>query len=318
MLSVEALTVRYDSTVALDRVDLDVADREIVCVLGPSGSGKSTLLRAIAGLVTDATGRVLFDGVDLARVPPHRRGFGLMFQDHALFPHRDVLGNVAFGLRMQGLPRADVDRRARATLALVGLTGFEHRRVSEISGGEQQRVALARALAPEPKLLMLDEPLGALDRALRERLVAELRDLFVRLGLTIIFVTHDHDEAFAVADRVVVMHNGHVEQAGTPRDVWRRPANAFVADFLGWNVTRAFGNGLVAVRPEALRVVPASGANGASGVVTGRVFRRDHFLVQVLGDGGQLQVAVGVDDPLPEVGTTVGLAADPAALLPLG
>ena len=165
MLTVRDLTVRYGSFAALEHIDLSVADNEIVCVLGPSGSGKSTLLRAVAGLATDANGRLAWDGVDLAHVPPHRRGFGLMFQDHALFPHRDVLGNVSFGLRMQRLARGEVDRRARAAIDRVGLGGFEHRRVSELSGGEQQRVALARALAPEPRLLMLDEPLGALDRS---------------------------------------------------------------------------------------------------------------------------------------------------------
>jgi thiamine transport system ATP-binding protein len=316
MLRVESLSVRFGAAVALDTVDLDVADHEIVCVLGPSGSGKSTLLRAVAGLVPDAEGLVVFDGADLARVPPHRRDFGLMFQDHALFPHRDVIGNVSFGLRMQGLPRADVERRAREALALVGLTGFDHRRVSEISGGEQQRVALARALAPEPRLLMLDEPLGALDRALREHLVMDLRALFVRLGLATIFVTHDHDEAFAIADRIVVMHDGRVEQMGTPQDVWHHPANAFVAGFLGWNVTHAFGGGNVAVRPEALRMVTSS---PVVGVVTGRVFRRDHFLVQVqtAGDDAVLQVAVSLDDPLPDLGARVGLSVDPAALVEL-
>ena len=284
-------------------------------MLGPSGSGKSTLLRAVAGLVPEARGRVTFDGDDVTATPPHRRGFGLMFQDHALFQHRDVIGNVAFGLRMQRLPRAEIEQRARATLELVGLRGFEHRRVGDLSGGEQQRVALARALAPAPKLLMLDEPLGALDRALRDRLVVELRELFVQLGLAILFVTHDHDEAFSLADRVVVMHAGQIEQVGPPAEVWRRPANAFVAGFLGWNVTDCFGNGRVAVRPDGLRL----GQSGTvHGTVTARTFRRDHFLVQVdLADGSTLQVAVGVEGPLPDVGATVGLAADPEAVVPL-
>jgi thiamine transport system ATP-binding protein len=307
MLVLDRLSVQYDQFVALDAVDLQIADHEIVCVLGPSGSGKSTLLRTVAGLVPEARGRVEFDGVDMTGIPPHRRGFGLMFQDHALFQHRDVLGNVAFGLRMQRVARTEVDARARATLDLVGLGGYEHRRISELSGGEQQRVALARALAPAPKLLMLDEPLGALDRALRDRLVVELRELFVQLGLAILFVTHDHDEAFSLADRVAVMHAGRVEQVGTPSDVWHRPGNAFVAGFLGWNVTDAFGEGRVAVRPEALRLGPAS---AVCGTVAARTFRRDHFLVDVtLGDGSTLQVAVGIDGELPEVGATVGITA---------
>jgi len=316
MLEITDLTVTYDGFTAVAGVDLDVADGEIVCILGPSGSGKSSLLRAVAGLEPDARGGVAWDGDDLARVPPHRRGFGLMFQDHALFPHRDVQGNVAFGLRMQRLPRAEIDTRTAAALALVGLTGFEHRRIRELSGGEQQRVALARALAAEPRLLMLDEPLGALDRALRERLVAELRALFVRLELTTLFVTHDHDEAFALADRLVVMHAGRIEQVGTPAAVWQRPANAFVARFLGWNVTRAFSDAPAAVRPEAIRLVDEGDAVGSvTGSVVTRTFRRDHFLVAVRIDGlaedEPVQVEVSVDAPrIPDVGERVALDAD--------
>ena len=316
MLAAERLAVRYGEVTALAGVDLRVGDREIVSVLGPSGSGKSTLLRVIAGLAPEATGTVRWDGQDLTGVPPHRREFGLMFQDHALFPHRDVVGNVTFGLRMQHRPRADVDARAREALALVGLTGFEHRRVAELSGGEQQRVALARALAPAPRLLMLDEPLGALDRALRDRLVAELRALFVRLGLTVVFVTHDHDEAFALADRVVVMHGGRIVQQGSPSEVWEHPADAFVARFLGWNVTRAFGDGLVAIRPESLRLTTDGGTRRL--LVTGRTFRRDHFLVELEAGGGErLQVAVPVDGPVPEIGDEVGVDAPPGAATPI-
>jgi thiamine transport system ATP-binding protein len=206
---------------------------------------------------------------------------------------------------MQHLPRAEIDARARETLALVGLQGFEHRRVSELSGGEQQRVALARALAPAPRLLMLDEPLGALDRALRDQLVAELRALFVSLGLTIVFVTHDHDEAFGLADRVVVMRAGRIAQQGTPAEVWARPADSFVARFLGWNVTGAFGDELIAVRPEGLRI---SRADGTAGVVSGRTFHGDHFLVDVDVGTETLRVAVGVQDDVPEVGAPVAVA----------
>jgi thiamine transport system ATP-binding protein len=315
MLGVNDLSVTYDDFVAVAGVDLEVVDGEIVCILGPSGSGKSSLLRAVAGLEPDARGRITWDGQDLTRVPPHRRGFGLMFQDHALFPHRDVQGNVAFGLRMQRLPRAEITARTADALALVGLTGFERRRIRELSGGEQQRVALARALAAEPRLLMLDEPLGALDRALRERLVAELRALFVRLGLTTLFVTHDHDEAFALADRLVVMHAGRIEQVGGPAEVWQRPANAFVARFLGWNVTRAFSKAPAAVRPEAIRICgPGQGeGGGVAGEVVARTFRRDHFLVAVqIDDLGEadVQVEVPVDSPhLPDVGDRVAIAA---------
>jgi thiamine transport system ATP-binding protein len=312
MLRLEQVTVTYDGFTAVQPLDLEVDDGEIVCVLGPSGSGKSSLLRAVAGLEPDATGRVSWDGTDLTPVRPHRRGFGLMFQDHALFPHHDVQGNVAFGLRMQRLPRAQIEVRARDALALVGLTGFEHRRITELSGGEQQRVALARALAAAPRLLMLDEPLGALDRALRERLVSELRALFV---------THDHDEAFALADRLVVMHEGRIEQVGSPLDVWQRPANAFVARFLGWNVTRTFTDAHVAVRADGIEVVDATAAP-ATGVVSGRTFRREHFLLDVDLDGADGRERVQVEVPLdharvPDVGAIVGVRLVPGAAVPL-
>jgi thiamine transport system ATP-binding protein len=334
MLEIEQLSVRYDGTLALDRVDLTVADHEVVCVLGPSGSGKSTLLRATAGLEPPTTGRVRWDGDDLTELPPHRRHFGLMFQDHALFPHRDVVGNVAFGLRMQRMATAAVNARARDALARVGLAGFEHRRVRELSGGEQQRVALARALAPEPRLLMLDEPLGSLDRELRERLVSELRALFVSLSVTALFVTHDQDEAFALADRIVIMRAGTIEQVGAPQDVWRRPATEFVARFLGfanvvdatidgggirsaWGVIevreRATRSGPVrlAARPDALRL----DANGpVRGRVTATTFRRDHFLVRVDTEFGPFDVAA---DDAPAVGTATSVGVDPTGLVVL-
>ncbi|HEY4397874.1 MAG TPA: ABC transporter ATP-binding protein [Acidimicrobiia bacterium] len=314
MLRVEALEVRYGDAVALDGIDLVVEDGEVVSVLGPSGSGKSTLLRAVAGLEPPVRGRVAWDGDDLTGVPPHRRHLGLMFQDHSLFPHRDVLGNVAFGLRMHGVPAGQAAARAGELLTLVGLAGYEHRRVNELSGGEQQRVALARALAPAPRLLMLDEPLGSLDRALRERLMVELRDLFTRLGLTSLYVTHDHDEAFALADRVAVMHDSRIEQLGSPVDVWEHPANEFVARFLGYNVTDVLGRGRAAVRPDSLRVDPEG---PIAGVVTARTFRRDHFLLEVkVADGPSLEVAV-TGDRIPAPGDPVRLATDTAAIVPL-
>ena len=324
MLEAHGLTVRFPGAEsnAVDAVDLDVGDGEVVCVVGPSGSGKSTLLRAIAGLEPLTAGSVVRDGTDLAGVPPHRRELGLMFQDHALFPHRDVLGNVAFGLRMQGGARP-TPTRARETLELVGLAGSEHRPVRELSGGEQQRVALARAIAPEPRLLMLDEPLGALDRRLREHLADELRELFDRLDLTVLLVTHDQDEAFALGDRVAVMHDGHIDQIGTPTEVWREPATEFVARFLGWNVTDALGDqgsrtradsgkGVAAVRPDMLRIEPDG---PLAGTVVARSFRRDHFLVRVALDPSrdEIDVIVPGDEP-PPIGTDLRLAVTPGAL----
>jgi thiamine transport system ATP-binding protein len=341
MLGVDGLTVTYGATRAVDDVYLDVQQGEVVCVLGPSGSGKSTLLRAIAGLERPDAGRITWDHADITDLPPHKRELGLMFQDHALFPHLDVFGNVAFGLRMKRLGEKAVRSRVAEVLTLVNLPGFERRRVNELSGGEQQRVALARALAPAPRLLMLDEPLGSLDRALRERLMFELHDLFTSHGITALFVTHDHDEAFALADRVVVMRKGHVEQQGEPQDLWRRPASEFTARFLGFdNVVDAqvaeahFGEpvarsewGLLpvpegtpagparlALRPDALRVVP----NGSMcGVVETRTFRRDHYLVRVvLSTGSPVEVMVAPDD-LPDVGATIRLGVDPDGIVVL-
>ncbi len=206
---------------------------EIVCLLGPSGCGKTTLLRIIAGLETADRGQVTFDGRPLNDVAVHRRGFGLMFQDFALFPHKDVRANVAFGLRMQGLSKSQIERRVAEMLALVGLEGYGQRRVYDLSGGEQQRVALARSLAPGPRLLMLDEPLGSLDRALREELMNELRAILKGVGVTVLYVTHDQQEAFAVADRVLIMHSGRIVQQGSPQAVYHRPNSVWVARFLG-------------------------------------------------------------------------------------
>jgi ABC-type Fe3+/spermidine/putrescine transport system ATPase subunit len=241
LLQIEHLSKSYPGLPVLHDVSLGAAAGEIVCLLGPSGCGKSTLLRIVAGLETPDTGRVIFDGQELAGIPPHRRRFGLMFQDYALFPHKDVWGNVAFGLRMARLPGPEISRRVDAALALVGLSGYARRRVTELSGGEQQRVALARSLAPQPRLLMLDEPLGALDRALREQLMNDLRAILKQVGVTALYVTHDQEEAFAIADRIAILQarpetgeGGHIEQIGAPQEVYRRPASAYVARFLGF------------------------------------------------------------------------------------
>jgi thiamine transport system ATP-binding protein len=234
MLQVEGARVRFDDFVALDGVDISVGSEETVAVLGPSGCGKTTLLRAIAGLQPLDDGRIGWDGSDLAPVPAHQRRFGLMFQEYALFPHRDVAGNVEFGLRMHGLDRDARAARVHDVLDLVGLGDAGSRAVATLSGGEQQRVALARALAVEPRLLMLDEPLGALDRAWRARLIDDIRGLLDRAQLAALYVTHDHTEAFAIAHRVVVMRAGKVVQDAAPAQVWRRPADAWTAAFLGF------------------------------------------------------------------------------------
>ncbi len=225
----------YDQKPLLRGVSFTVGQGRTFCLLGPSGSGKSTLLRIIAGLETPESGQILWDGQDLADVPVHLRRFGLMFQDYALFPHRTVEQNVAFGLRMQNLPSDEVNARTREALEQVKMETFANRKVTDLSGGEQQRVALARTLAPRPRLIMLDEPLGALDRTLREELVRELRELLKASGIPAIYVTHDQEEAFAIADQLLLLHEGLVVQSGQPGEVYRHPANAWAARFLGRN-----------------------------------------------------------------------------------
>jgi len=311
MLRVLDVTVRFGDSLALDDASLEVADGEVLAILGGSGSGKTTLLRVIAGLHVPDTGSVSLDGVDLAAVPPHRRGIGLVFQDHALFPHRDVLRNVAFGPRMRGEAPEVAARRARELLQLVGLAGFEHRAVGTLSGGEQQRVALARALAPEPRILLLDEPLGSLDRRLRDRLLDDLATLFAELRLTAVYVTHDQAEAFALGDRVAVMRAGHVAQVGTPDELWSRPVDEDVARFLGMaNVTER-----EAVRPEAVRVQPAVGEG--NGVVERADRAGPVVRLRVRLDDGRALEAVDAAVDHPEAGDRVDVEIDPTGIVPL-
>ncbi len=233
MLEVRNLFKTYEGKLLLNDISFTVAEGETICLLGASGSGKSTLLRIIAGLESSDSGLIAFNGLDLTTTPPHLRDFGLVFQDYALFSHLNVNDNVAFGLKMRRMGKDEVARRVANSLELVSLTEFGNRKVTDLSGGEQQRVALARALAIRPRLLMFDEPLGALDRALREDLLNQLRSILHRTNIPSIYVTHDQDEAFTIADRVLILHEGKIIRDGTPAEVWAKPESAFVAGFLG-------------------------------------------------------------------------------------
>ena len=331
MLQVLEATVRFAETTAVDGIDLSVADGEVLALLGPSGSGKTTLLRAVAGLQSMHGGRILWNGADLSQVPPHRRDFGLVFQDFALFPHLDVGRNVGFGLKMQGIAPADRYGRASEALRQVELDGFERRRISTLSGGEQQRVALARALAAGPRMLLLDEPLGSLDRALRERLTEDLRSLLSQPGITALYVTHDQSEAFAIADRVAIIDGGHIVQRGTPEEVWRRPATAFVAEFLGFRtiVGATVSSGIadagpfgaipvpgtpdgaarLVIRPDALVIDTAGHLDGT---VISATFQGDHYRITLDVEGITAEIH---DRHTISPGDVVGLRLDPAGVV---
>ena len=338
-LRITGAHVHFDRTKALDGVDLAVGDGEMVVLLGPSGCGKTTLLRAAAGLQPLDAGRIELDGRDLTGRRPDQRGIGLMFQDEVLFPHYDVEGNVAFGLRMAKVPLAQRRRRVAEVLELVGLAGFNGRDVATLSGGEGQRVSLARALAPEPRVLLLDEPFGSLDRLLRERLINELRPVLDEVGVTAVHVTHDHHEAFALADRIAVMASGRLLRIGTPEEVWTDPQTAQVARFLGHpNVfdsevppmlVRAAGRqGSFVLRADRIEVV-ATGFDGTGvtgddqiarlpATVVRRRFRGDRYELRVEADVGGVATTLDAITPHgPAVGAGVQLHIGPSAVLAL-
>jgi iron(III) transport system ATP-binding protein len=339
MLRITALSRRFSNTIAVDDVSLEVQAGEFLTLLGPSGCGKTTTLRMIAGFEQPTSGQVWVNGRDITALPPQQRDVGMVFQNYALFPHMDVGENVAFGLRARG--ERDVDARVERALARVELSGYARRKVQELSGGQQQRVALARALAPEPPLLLLDEPLSNLDAALRERTRTEIRALLKELGMTAVFVTHDQEEAFALSDRIAVMNRGHLQQLGTPEELYARPVNPFVASFLGranffpavveaeeggtlvcrlaggerWRAVRADGAGQgstvrLMVRPEAMRL----GADGIAARVLDRRFAGSAtFYRAELADGGEALVQGGPADAAPGDQVRLSLAGEAVA-----
>jgi thiamine transport system ATP-binding protein len=309
-LTLDDVAVTVAGTQLIEGVSLDVAAGERLAVLGPSGAGKSTILRVAAGLQTPSAGRVLLDGRDVTRLPPHRRNVGLVFQDAMLFPHRDVAGNVGFGPTVAGMSGAECRARVAEALELVGLGGLESRDVATLSGGEAQRVALARALATRPGVLLLDEPLGALDGPLRRRLQDDLRGLFERLSLTAVHVTHDVGEAFALGDRVAVVRDGRLAQVATPEALWSRPADDWVARFVGMRNVERRGDRAIVTRPEAIHLHPGTGAIVLAAERDGPVVR---LRVRLAGGAELDAVAAGVAHPAP--GDRVDVTVDSAGVV---
>jgi spermidine/putrescine transport system ATP-binding protein len=327
---------------ALDDVSVQIRQGEFFTLLGPSGCGKTTLLRLIAGFEAPTGGRILLDGTDITNLPPNRRAVNTVFQSYALFPHLTVAQNVAFGLEMLGRPRAEVKTRTERMIALVKLEALAGRKIAQMSGGQQQRVALARALAPEPKVLLLDEPLSALDLKLRKEMQIELKRLQMETGITFVFVTHDQEEALTMSDRIAVMSAGHIQQVGAPREIYNRPVNRFVADFIGETnflpatrksgalvlasgaVIEGAGTGpegqsvTVTVRPEQVRLMAAGDAGAIPATVKTLVyFGTDTHCHMALSDGtevvARLQSAASGDAGL-EQGQSVGLRFEPGAV----
>ena len=329
------VTKTYDGDNALDNVSLYIRDGEFLTLLGPSGCGKTTMLRIIAGFVMPTSGKVYIDGVDVASVPPYKRRVNTVFQKYALFPHLNVHDNIAFGLKIQKLPQEEIEERVSSMLELVNLKGYDKRYVDQLSGGQQQRVAIARALVNHPSVLLLDEPLGALDLKLRQEMQVELKRMQQKLGITFIYVTHDQEEALTMSDTIVVMNKGEIQQIGTPTDIYNEPKNPFVADFIGESnivpgimlqdyrvqingrpskcVDAGFGKNVdvdVVVRPEDIDIIPAESA-GLVGTVQSVIFMGVHYEFDI--DCGGYEWIVHSTDHVP-VGEKVGLSIEPDAI----
>lgn len=317
IIEVRNVSKYFDDKTALDDVSLSIRKGEFVTILGPSGCGKTTLLRLIAGFQTASEGMILINGKEMTRTPPHKRPVNTVFQKYALFPHLNVYDNIAFGLKLKKMPKAEIMRKVQAALKMVGMTDYEYRDVNSLSGGQQQRVAIARAIVNEPEVLLLDEPLAALDLKMRKDMQMELKEMHKRLGITFVYVTHDQEEALTLSDTIVVMSEGRIQQIGTPTDIYNEPVNSFVADFIGESnilngtmvkdrlvsfcgrdfecVDEGFGENVpvdVVVRPEDLYIFPVSEKAKAQlrGVVQSCIFKGVHYEMAVLCDGYEFMV----------------------------
>ena len=332
LIRLRDLCMAFDDEPVLDHMNLYITDKEFLTLLGPSGCGKTTTLRIIGGFATPTSGDVLFDGVRINDVPPYQRQINTVFQKYALFPHLNVYENIAFGLRMQKLPEAEIKERVMEMLETVSLKGFEHRRPEALSGGQQQRVAIARALVNRPKVLLLDEPLAALDLKLRKDMQIELKRIQQQVGITFIYVTHDQEEALTMSDTIVVMDKGSIQQIGTPEDIYNEPKNAFVADFIGEsniidgimpedNVVQMYGRRFpcldggfapneavdVVIRPEDIDIVPVEQGQ-LTGTVTSVTFKGMQY--DIIVDFRGFKWLIQTTDHCPE-GARIGIKIDP-------
>ena len=332
LIRLRDLCMAFDDELVLDHINLYINDKEFLTLLGPSGCGKTTTLRIIGGFATPTSGDILFDGVRINDVPPYQRQINTVFQKYALFPHLNVYENIAFGLRMQKLPEAEIKERVMEMLETVSLKGFEHRRPEALSGGQQQRVAIARALVNRPKVLLLDEPLAALDLKLRKDMQIELKRIQQQVGITFIYVTHDQEEALTMSDTIVVMDKGSIQQIGTPEDIYNEPKNAFVADFIGEsniidgimpedNVVQMYGRRFpcldggfapneavdVVIRPEDIDIVPVEQGQ-LTGTVTSVTFKGMQY--DIIVDFRGFKWLIQTTDHCPE-GAHIGIKIDP-------
>lgn len=333
IIEIKNVSKYFGEKTALDHVNLYVRKGEFLTILGPSGCGKTTLLRLLAGFQTASEGEIYIGGNEVTQTPPYRRPINTVFQKYALFPHLNVYDNIAFGLKLKKMPRADMERKVKAALRMVGMTDYEYRDVDSLSGGQQQRVAIARAIVNEPEVLLLDEPLAALDLKMRKDMQMELKEMHRRLGITFVYVTHDQEEALTLSDTIVVMSEGRIQQIGTPTDIYNEPVNSFVADFIGESnilngtmvcdrlvrfcghefecVDEGFGEEApvdVVIRPEDLYIFPVSDKAQLKGVVQSCIFKGVHYEMAVAVDDYEFIVQ---DYHAFEAGMEVGLLVKP-------